>query len=164
MIFIFFKIFITCSITSFTCAIDFVPVQTKFPDEFSELLTTAHTLLRTRGKQEEHISDGITRLIKALEINPSQAVVMELLSATERTREVGPIVAGVLKKYLEDFLTNKDEHAKQNGYRNKLIVGIYAGNYLGNINHKNPEQAKYYRNKALEFNEEQKTFQKTSRW
>ena len=135
---------------------------TKFPDEYSRLLTTSYTLLRT--KDEQKLRQGLARLIKAMEINPSQMIVIELFGAARRHREFGPTVAAFLKKYFEDFETNKDKYAAKDGYRNRLIAAMLAGNYLDSVNSKDSEAADRYKNKVKKYSEEQKNLQKTSRW
>ena len=136
--------------------------QTKFPDEYSKLVTTAHALLRT--KDEENIKQGMARLAKALEINPSQIVVMELFDAARMHKELGRVTAGILQKYFEDFDANKNDYVKKDGYRNKLIAAMLAGNYLGNISHKKPELAESYTNKVSQYSKEQAAMQSKSRW
>ena len=44
---IFFRVLITCSMTSFTWAIDLVPVQTKFPEEKTRTADFGSLTLRT---------------------------------------------------------------------------------------------------------------------
>ncbi|NIA17448.1 MAG: hypothetical protein GWO86_03780, partial [Planctomycetes bacterium] len=136
--------------------------RTKFPDEYSRLLTTSHTLLRTKNKQ--NLNQGLARLIKAMEINPSQMTVIELFGAVRRDKELEPKVTAFLKKYFEDFDANKDKYAGRDGYRSRLIAAMLAGNYMGNVNRGDSEAADRYKNKVREYSEEQRKLQKTSRW
>ncbi len=48
MTFIFFSVLITCSITSLTCATDFVPVQTRLPEEKTNTADFGSLTLRTK--------------------------------------------------------------------------------------------------------------------
>ncbi len=48
MTFIFFNCLITASITSLTCVVDFVPVQTRFPDEKTKTADFGSLTLRTK--------------------------------------------------------------------------------------------------------------------
>lgn len=134
--------------------------QTKFPDEYSKLLTAAYSLVRS--STEQTFKQGIIALTKALELNPSQVVVIELLRAAGRRKET--MVRDILKNYFEKFVANKTIYKKEDGYSNKLVAAMLSGNYLSSVNRNDPKLADYYRSKVAEYGKEQRVFRKTTRW
>jgi len=136
--------------------------ETKFPDEYSRLLTAAYTFVRSA--EDSVIKQGVVLLAKALELNPSQKVVIELLRSAKRHKDSETVVGDILKSYFEQFVANKAKYKEEDGYGNKLVAAMLSGDYLSSINNKTPKLADYYRNRVKEYRKEHSNFQKTSRW
>jgi hypothetical protein len=136
--------------------------QTKFPDELSKQLTVGHNLLRLQG--EDNMNTGYELVSRAFMQEPSQVTVLELILAMDLHPQLQDRVANVLSQYLDDFVGKRQIYSKQDGYRNKILVAVMAGDYLANMNHDKPDLVNKYKTYIREFNEEQRHINETSRW
>ena len=136
--------------------------QTKFPNEFSKLLTTGHNLLRLQG--EDNMNAGCELVSRAFMQKPSQVTVLELVFAMNLHPQLRDRIVDVVSRYFDDFVGKKQTYIKQNGYRNKVLAASLAGDYLADMNRDKPDLAKKYKTYVKEFNEEQRHINRTSRW
>jgi hypothetical protein len=93
--------------------------KTVFPDEFTELLTKGHTLLKY-GKTIEDKKNGLDYCVQAFSRNRSPAPVLELILIAARYTEIRPQVTKFCMSWFKEFSDKKDEYRKKNGYRLKL--------------------------------------------
>jgi hypothetical protein len=112
---------------------------TKFPDEFSKRLTIAHGLL-SNSMTPEGVEAGLKNAIAAMQLNPTQVSMLEVLSARESH---GPVVASFCKHYADDFIENKKLYEKKDGYLHRMAVAAQAGNFLIRVIPSQEEKAKY---------------------
>jgi hypothetical protein len=112
---------------------------TKFPDEFSKKLTIAHNLL-AQNTTLEAVKAGLENAAAALQLNPSQVAVMEVLSAR---KSFAPAVVLLCKQYIDNFIRNKKSYEKEDGYLNKIAVAAQADNFLIQVLRDEKERARY---------------------
>ena len=139
--------------------------KAKYPNEFSRNLTFAKNLLLLRNPDVAR--QGLDHLIKAFEIDNSQGPMQLLIHdvARRHPRLRAPVNA-CIKKFLDDFMKNKNTYAKQGGYLKKLVAALIAANYLSGRDQP-PEYRKKYGGLAGEFGEytiERDIIGKKSRW
>lgn len=138
--------------------------QTVYPNDFSRYLINAHhMLLFGNGKIAKQKSLNLA--IKSFELNPSQAPIIEILRAS-RFNELRPRVVTFCKKYLGEFIENKDTWTSRGGYYHKNVAALHASNFLLEIARRQgkTELAKTY--KAIKdkcFNEQKRMMNK-KRW
>ncbi|HBG27024.1 MAG: hypothetical protein A2Y10_04390 [Planctomycetes bacterium GWF2_41_51] len=132
--------------------------QTKFPDEFSKLLTTGYNLPRL---QQGDANTAFNALNNALKLKPSNTAAIELIRLTQYQSEFRPKVTEIFTEYFNDYRANKDKYKKQDGYRDRLMVTMIVGNYLANVN---PAFKQEYQEYTVEFNRELQRISETSRW
>ncbi len=132
---------------------------TKFPDEFSKLLTTGYNIVRLQDG-DSNVAFGL--LEKALAIKPSNTAAIELIRAGHNNQTLNAKLSKVFHDYFDDYLKNKDDYMKKDGYRDRLMATIIIGNYLANID---PAfKQKYDTEIYPQFGAELETISKTSRW
>jgi hypothetical protein len=90
--------------------------KTIYPDEFCKNLAIAHNLLLF-GKGTDAKQHGLDFAIKAYQINPSPAPMIEILFIATRILELKSQVDDFCKEVVDDFAKNKNLYAKQHGYR-----------------------------------------------
>lgn len=136
--------------------------KTVYPDDFSENLTVAHTLLA----EGQSVRKGLDFAIKAFELNPSQAAILEIISAG-KFPELSPLVYNFCKNYIDDFSKNKDLYIKQHGYSHKVLAARVAAKdlqQLAKIQKGSGELVRLYGVKKKEFDNEQKQLTKMKKW
>jgi hypothetical protein len=104
---------------------------TKFPDSYSKHLTMAH-ILTGRATTQEEAKAGLSVAIEAMNENPTQLAVLEVLSAG-KFKSLLPTVVSVCKQYYDKFLERKDEVLKKDGFLNKYAAAGRAGSFLMQI-------------------------------
>ena len=119
--------------------------KTLYPDDFSKNLIMAHNILLF-GKGEAAKKRGLDFAIKAFDLNPSAAPMVEILTVATRFAELKPQVTEFCKKYFDDFRKNKDDWAKQDGYHHRVEAARLASIHLQNVAQaqKNTKDAKFY--------------------
>jgi hypothetical protein len=102
--------------------------ETKFPDEFSKLLTTGYNVLRL---QDGNLKDAFEILMKALSIKPSSTAAVELIRVGHT--EFQDKLEELFNNYFNDFMKNKELYRQRDGYRDRMMTTMIIGNYLSNI-------------------------------
>jgi len=135
--------------------------QTVYPDDFSKNLIIAHTLF-AQGKSVEQ---GLDFAIKAFKLNPSQAPILEIMSA-RKFSELIPRITDFCKDYFDDFEKKKDLYTKQDGYLHRIWAAMVAASHLRSAAEKqgNTELAQFYDAKRQEYNNEQKPIRGRRTW
>ena len=125
-----------------------------YPDDFSKNLTLARNMLLF-GKGKAAKKQGLALAIKAFKLNPSQALILEIMSA-RRFGELIPDIDDFCKKYLDDFTENKDLYAKQHGYLHRITATFQAASHLQNLakRQKNTKLVQFYNTKRKEYDNE----------
>jgi hypothetical protein len=106
--------------------------KTLFPDEFCKNLTFAHNLLML-GKGVQAKQEGLDFAIKAYDINPSPAPMLEIVLIAARFNELKPRIDDFCKQVVEDFAKNHERYAKQHGYRLRIEAVRLACYNMENI-------------------------------
>jgi hypothetical protein len=99
--------------------------DTIYPDSFHENLIRAHTWLlyyRDRDKRKE----GLQFAIDAFNDKPSQAPMLEIILLAARFAELQSDIEEFCADYIKRFEENKDNWAKQDGYRQKVEAARLA--------------------------------------
>jgi hypothetical protein len=136
--------------------------QTKFPDRFSMLLTIGYNLVRMQ--EDDKISKGFEFMTQAFTQQPSQAVAIELLRATNHYPQLRDTATNIFRQYFDDFVEKEQTYRKQNNYREKVLAAALAGDYLANINYSDPNLVDKYRTSSRKLMEDQQWINKNSRW
>lgn len=138
--------------------------KTIYSDDFSRNLVKAHNVLLF-GKGKDAKKKGLDFAFKAFELNPSQAPMVEIVSAT-RFAELRPYVSNFCQNYITDFAKNENRYAKQDGYHNRITAALMTSDYLQKVakGHKNQEKAKLYAANINTLNSERKQILKGKRW
>ncbi len=113
---------------------------TKYPDDFSKRLTIAHNLLARRPSQKAAQQVGMESAIVAMQLNPSQEAMLEVLAARE---SLGQAVLSFCKLYVDDFITNKHLYEKEDGYLKRIASALQAGSLLPQFIKNSQERAEY---------------------
>lgn len=100
---------------------------TKYPNEFSRRLTLAHNLLSRRPAQQAVQQVGLENAVVAMQLNPSQEAMIEVLAARET---LGEEVFAFCKHYVNDFIENKDTYAKEDGYLKRIASAAQADSFV----------------------------------
>jgi len=138
--------------------------KTMYPDDFSRNLVKAHNmLLFVEGKDAK--KKGLDFAVKAFELNPSQAPMIEILMAS-RFAELIPHIDKFCQDYLDDFTKNQVRYARQDGYYNKISAAVMAFDYLQRAakRQKNQRKAILYAAHINNLNSERKQVLKGKRW
>ena len=128
---------------------DILNKKAKFPNEFSQNLTLAKNLLLFSDPSRSR--QGLDYAIKAFEIDNAQGPMQLLIhDVAGRHPHLKAQANAYIRKYMDDFINNKDTYAKQGGYVRKLIAAIVAANHLAG---QSTEYRKKYGGLAGEFGE-----------
>jgi len=134
--------------------------KAKYPNEFSRNLTLAKNLLILQDPNRQ--KQGLAHLIKAFEIENSQGPMQLLVhEAARRHPHLRAPANAYMKKFLDDFMENKDTYAKQGGYIKKLVAAMIAANHLAG---QSAEYRKKYGGLTEEYKNERELIGKRSRW
>ncbi|MEN6386656.1 MAG: hypothetical protein ABFD79_15865 [Phycisphaerales bacterium] len=132
--------------------------ETKFPDEFSKLLTTGYNIARL---QDGDPKQAFGMLSKALSIKPSNTAAIELIRLGY-VPEMKNELINLFTKYFNDYLDNKKTYQKEDGYRDRLMAAMIVGNFLSNVD---SAFAQKYKNQIYpEFGRELENIAGSSRW
>jgi hypothetical protein len=132
---------------------------TKFPDEFSKLLTSGYNIVRLQDGDSKAAFD---MLEKALSIKPSNTAAIELLRIGHSDPQLRDRTLKIFRDYFNDYLEHKDDYMKKDGYRDRMMATIIIGNYLSSLD---PVFKQKYDNEIYpQFGVELETIGKTSRW
>jgi len=139
--------------------------KTLYPDDdFSKNLIVAHNmLLFGSGKAEK--KQGLDYAIKAFVSKPSRAPMEKILLAAG-IPEFRPLIFKVCKDYVDKFIENKDDYAKENGYHQKTVAALMAVEFLQKVaqSQKNTKLVEFYKARYKEFVDERNQLLNTKRW
>jgi hypothetical protein len=133
--------------------------STKFPDEFSKLITTGYNIVRLQDGDPNMAFD---MLAKALSIKPSNTAAIELIRIGQGNPQLRGKLAKVFNGYFDDYLEKKQDYQKIDGYRDRLMATMIVGNYLSNVDPKFRQD--YEANIEPQFGKELARIGDTSRW
>jgi len=139
--------------------------RTIYPDDSSRKFILAHyKLLFARGEDERQ--EGLELAIEALKLNPSQTTMMEIIYTAGQFAELRQRINEVCTNYFNDFTENKGTYVKVNGYFNRIVAALNAGNYLLAIakRQNNNEDTQFYEAKMEEYRNEQRRLLQRKRW
>ncbi len=98
--------------------------QTKYPDDFSRLLSVGRNLLLFRDPEKR--KDGLTQVMSAFDLNPSPAPMLDLLLMGGRHAELRPLIDDFCVEYTTSFEENKDQYRGHDGYNLRLEAARLA--------------------------------------
>ena len=133
--------------------------RARFPNELSKNLTLARNFLRAQDAQQSMF--GLNYAVKALQIDPSQTSMMELMYAARR-KNLKKAATAHTKEYFDKFIDNKDTWSKQGGYEKRLVAATVAARYLATQGR--PELRKRYSKLADEYTKERSRISQMARW
>ena len=134
--------------------------KAKYPNEFSRNLTLGKNLLLLQNP--ERAKQGLAHVIQAFEIDNSQGPMQLLVhEAARRHPHLRTPANDYMKKFLDDFIENKDTYAKQGGYVKKLVAAMIAANHLAG---ENAEYRKKYGSLDDIYKRERLLIANRSRW
>lgn len=133
---------------------------TKYPNEFSQSISAAHTLLFV--KDENARRKGFELAKRAFEVKPSQMALIELLGAA-RYPEFKTQIVSLLKAYVDKFEQQSKTYTQKDGYNNAIVAAIIAANYLERTSN-DPRLIESYRGKSEQFRKMQAQAMEDSRW
>lgn len=136
--------------------------QTKFPDNFSKLLTVGYNLIYIQDPNK--VKDGCEFIKQAFMQRPSQITALEVINAGSHFPPFRQRMVEIFNQYLNDFIGKKQTYIKQDGYRSRLLAAIVIGDYMARISSNNKEVADKYRKYYNDFTDEQAYINKTCRW
>jgi hypothetical protein len=132
---------------------------TKFPDEFSRLLTTGYNIVRL---QDGDANTAFAMLEKALSIKPSNTAAIELIRIAHNNPQLHAKLSKIFNAYFSDYVENKNNYMKKDGYRDRMMATMIVGNYLSSLD---PVFKQKYDNEIYpQFGVELEAIGKTSRW
>jgi hypothetical protein len=126
--------------------------ETLYPDEFHRNLIIAHHLF-LYGEGPNSKKQGLDFAIRAFNLNPSAAPMMDIIFLAGRFTELRPQIDEFCKDYFDDFAKNKDAYAKQDGYRLKVQAAHLAGIHLEKVAREQGDTrlANFYDSKTNEY-------------
>jgi hypothetical protein len=133
---------------------------TKYPNEFSQSISSAHTLLFVNDENARKRGFELAR--KAFEVKPSQMALIELLGAA-RYPEFKTQIVSLLKAYVDKFEQQGKTYGQKNGYNSNIIAAIIAANYLERTSN-DPRLIESYRSKSEQYRKMQSEAMENSRW
>ncbi|MHC4394840.1 MAG: hypothetical protein ACYS1A_04225 [Planctomycetota bacterium] len=125
-----------------------------YPDKFSRNLIFAHNLLLF-GQGKTAKKQGLDFAIAAFNLNPSQTPMQKILLFARFT-ELKPRVDKFCKDYVDNFIKNKADWVKLDGFHHRIVAAMLACDHLRKVAEKqrNKELAKFYIAKRREFRNE----------
>jgi len=136
--------------------------QTKFPDDFSKLLTVGYNLIYVQDPNK--VKNGCEFITQAFMQRPSQITALEVINAGRHFPPFRQQMVAVFNQYLNDFIGKKQTYIKQAGYRSRLLAAIVIGDYMAKVSHSDKTVADKYRKYYNDFTDEQAYINKTCRW
>ncbi len=108
--------------------------STKYPDEYHKNLNRAHKLLDILyGQDTVEKQQGMAYALKAFELNPTPAAMMEVIANAAQYSYLRPEVERFCKEYVKSFASKYNEWKKIDGYRLKVESARLANYYLGQL-------------------------------
>jgi len=136
--------------------------QTKFPDELTRMLTVGYNLVRMQS--EEQVKKGCELIAQAFMQNPGQITALELIHAANFYPKFRESMVSAFNTYFNDFVERKQTYMQQDGYREKMLAAMLAGDFLASTNRNNPTLVDKYRTYIKEFSQKQQQINIDSRW
>ena len=134
--------------------------KTIYPDEFCKNLAIAHNLLLF-GKGTPTKQQGLDLAIRAYQINPSPAPMIEIRYIAGRIPELKSRVEDFCKEVVGDFVKNKNLYAKQHGYRLRVEAIRLACEYMEQVA---PAEGNFYNAQRVNCISESKRLSDRQRW
>ena len=136
-----------------------------YPNDFSKNLTIAHNLFLF-GEGEASHKKGVETAIRALELAPSAASMLEMILAGQKSAELNLVVYNFISNYLDDLAKNKNTYIKQNGFLNRAIAARMASEYLQQVaeNSKDTKLMQSYSDKIKECDDEIRQLRDAQTW
>ncbi|MCH8218170.1 MAG: hypothetical protein IH892_15540 [Planctomycetes bacterium] len=139
--------------------------QTVYPDEFTQSLNLGRFHLiydRSEGAKKK----GLDYLIKAYELNPTPAPVIEVLGLAAQFTPLHTEVTTFCQQIVDDFDAQKDVFIKQDGYRGRLEAARMSCGFLARLakQRKNTVEAAKYTQRAKEISVERDWQGARTRW
>ncbi len=134
--------------------------KTIYPDEFCKNLAIAHNLLLF-GKGTPTKQHGLDCAIRAYQINPSPAPMIEILFIAARIPELKLQVNDFCKEVVDDFAKNKNLYAKQHGYRLRVEAIRLACLHLEQVA---PAEKNFYTAQRIDCEAERIRLSDKQRW
>ena len=97
---------------------------TEYPDAFSENLSIGYNLLLFRDPERKQ--QGLSRVMKAFELNPSPAPMLDLLLVASQYAELRPLIDEFCVEYATSFEQNRDQYVGHDGYNLRLEAARLA--------------------------------------
>ena len=138
--------------------------RAKYPNEFTENLMAAHCRF-VFGKDEAARQIGLKHALKAFDINPSQAPVLEILTAS-RFPDLRPNIFKFCNEYLKKFNEKKHIWNNQDGYHHRIAAAWAAAGFMqrnARINN-DLENEKIFANQRLQLQNDLSVIEKSKRW
>lgn len=130
----------------------------KFPDTFSEKMTTANIIIETNYKKR--FNEIFTLLADAFKTRPCPVAAVSL-TRLKISPQYAQKVADLFDSYLDDLKNNKDNVRNADGLALRLSTANIASRYLAQVR---PEQKNKYLKHAKDIEEEIKLFNKSLIW
>jgi hypothetical protein len=139
--------------------------KTLFPDDFCRNVTVAHNLLLF-GRGEAERQEGLDCAIKAFNLNPSPAPMIEVVLLAARFPELKSRIDDFCRKVVDDFVKNKNLYTKQDGYRLRIEAIRLACMHSERVARaeKNTELEKFYDDEIAKCEEERNRLSDEQRW
>ena len=139
--------------------------KTLFPDEFCKSVTIAHDLFMFRPGAAAK-NQGLDFAIKAFNLNPSPAPMIEIVLVAARFAEVKPRIDDFCRKVVDDFVKNKNLYTKRDGYRLRVEAVRLACMHLERVAQveKNTERQEFYAAERRKCEEERERLSDEQRW
>jgi len=137
---------------------------TLYPDEFIKSLVIARNMLLDR--REDMKKKGLDFAIRAFNLNPSPAPMLDITLIAARNTELKTRVTSFCQSYYQAFLKNKDLFAKKHGYASKLEAVRFACIHLGRAAQQQADRqtAQFYAAEAERFRAELEDLIMAKRW
>jgi len=105
--------------------------KTIYPNEFTKNLILAHTMfLFAQGSAAK--KQALEFAIKAFQLNPSPAPMVEIILVATRYAELKPRINEFCKDYVDQFVKNQKQLSRQHSYRHKVEACRLACAHLRN--------------------------------
>ncbi len=97
---------------------------TVYPNDYLASFALGHNLLLFKDPAQK--MQGLDKVIKAFDLNPSPAPMLDLLLATAQAPELRPRVGAKCRAYADDFEQNKNKYMRTDGYNLRLEAARLA--------------------------------------
>ncbi len=137
----------------------------RYPDAFSRELTQAYHKMR-HGRDADTRRQGFEHAVRAFEMNPSGVPANMVFDWGTNQKELLPAIVALGRKYLEDFLSQRDSYRDQDGYRFRLDAAFRVTQFLRDYEREreNTERADIHAALIEEMTDEFRWIGRTKRW